>query len=273
VSLYFALAYAFTWLIWAPLWLPAFGVNALPVLPYHHFLGAYGPFIAAIIATGREEGMTGIGCMMRSLVDVRGRVPWIAIGLLGPFLLFAIAAATSVLFNQGDLPWSGLFVSSEFPQFAWWEFLLFNVFTFGIGEEVGWRGFALPRLQRRHSAFVATLILTAGWAIWHWPAFLYRPGYVGMSAGGIIGWFVSLLAGAFLLTWLFNSSRGSLLAVVLFHAAIDVVFTSDLSSDFVVNVTGALIMVAAVVVISVAGPSTISAGHKFEGWNRNGLEP
>jgi len=67
--------------------------------------------------------------------------------------------------------------SNEFPQFSALAFLAYNIVSFGFSEEVGWRGFALPRLQQRHAAWLATLWLTLGWAIWHAPLFLYRPGF------------------------------------------------------------------------------------------------
>lgn len=65
---------------------------------------------------------------------------------------------------------------------------------------------------------------------------------------------MSLLTGAVLLTWLYNASRGSLLVVALFHAMIDVVFTSDVSSSFVVNATGALVTCWGLLVLLLAGP-------------------
>ena len=136
--------------------------------------------------------------------------------------------------------------------------------TFGLGEEVGWRGFALPRLQARHSALVATLLLTVGWAVWHIPLFLYRPGYTGLGIAGVAGWLFSLVTGAVLLTWLYNSSRGSLLVVALFHATVDVVFTSTSSSPMVVNVLGAFITVWGILVVMVAGPRFLSRRGALE---------
>lgn len=56
---FFVLAYAISWLLWAPLWLPAFGVNGLPILPFHHALGALGPIAAAFVVSALETGPAG----------------------------------------------------------------------------------------------------------------------------------------------------------------------------------------------------------------------
>ena len=143
--------------------------------------------------------------------------------------------------------------SAEFPQFSPLAFLAYNVVTFGFGEEVGWRGFALPRLQQRYAAWLATLWLTLAWAIWHAPLFLYRPGFANMGVAGVIGWLFSLLTGSILLTWLYNESRGSLLVVALFHGGVDVAFTSATSSPVAVNTAGALITLWGAAVVMTAG--------------------
>ena len=153
---------------------------------------------------------------------------------------------------------AGFGISREFPQFSALGFLVYNVVSFGYGEETGWRGFALPRLQARHGALASTLLLTAGWALWHLPLFLYRPGYLTMGIGGIAGWLFSLLTGAVLLTWLYNESRGSILVVAIFHATVDIAFQSDLSSPFVVNVAGAVVTIFGIAVVAVAGPRHLS---------------
>jgi membrane protease YdiL (CAAX protease family) len=158
---------------------------------------------------------------------------------------------------------SGFGRSGEFPQFSALAFLFYNIISFGYGEETGWRGFALPRLQSRFSAFTATIVLTLGWAIWHIPLFFYRPGYMGMGVAEIMGWAFSLLTGAVLLSWLYNESRGSILVVALFHATIDIVFTSDMVSQFVVNSIGVLITSWGIVVLIVAGPRYLSVKGKM----------
>ena len=255
---FFALAYAISWLIWAPLWLPYFGVNVLPTLPFHHALGALGPITAAFVVAGVETGRAGVADLARRMGVWRGRIAWLAFALCGPFVILALSLIGSRLAGAQSTALADIGISREFPQFSAIGFLAYNVLTFGYGEETGWRGFALPRLQARHSAFVSTLLLTGGWALWHVPLFLYRPGYLSMSAAGVFGWLFSLVTGAVLLTWLFNESRGSILAVAVFHATVDVAFTSDVSSPFVVNAAGALFTLLGIAVLVLGGPRYLS---------------
>ncbi len=262
LTVFFALAYGISWLLWAPLWLPAFGIDGLPVIPFHHALGALGPITAALAVAAMETGRQGPLDLLRHMGLWRGRLVWVAVALLAPFALLAVAVGAASAFGGENLSLAGFGESREFPQFSAFVFLAYNIVSFGFGEEVGWRGFALPRLQARHSALVATLLLTLGWALWHVPLFFYRPGYASMDALGVVGWLFSLLTGAVLLTWLYNESRGSILVVALFHGAVDVAFTSSVSSPFAVNVAGALITLWGVAVLLIAGPRHLSGRGK-----------
>ena len=252
-----SLAYAISWLIWSPLWLPTLGIKGLPVLPFHHALGALGPCLAAFVVIAVFEGRERVTDLARRIVWP-GPNLWIAsIAGLGPLGLLMLSLLISwALGERADI--SELGTSSEFPQFSALAFFVYNFVSFGIGEEVGWRGFLLPRLQSRWNALAATAIVTLIWAGWHAPLFLYRPGYLDMGWGGALGWLVSLATGAVLTTSLFNSSRGSVLVVALFHAAIDVVFTGGASSPIATNVAGALITVAGLVTVFGLGARDLS---------------
>jgi len=102
------------------------------------------------------------------------------------------------------------------PDLGSWALPLWLVNS-GLGEESGWRGFALPTLRRRFSARVASLIIAVGWMIWHVPAFFYLPAYEQMGAGMMIGFFVGMLTGSFLLTWLTDLAGGSALLPIVWH--------------------------------------------------------
>ncbi len=239
---FFGLAYLISWVIWLPLYLPAFGIHSLPVLPYHHGLGGFGPMLAAFITTAIFQKKDGMAVLAKSMFAWKP-VLYIIIALASPFVLNLLAGAIDY-FLSGQVPdFSGMGNSKEFPDFNLLTFFLYNILFFGFGEEVGWRGFALPRLQSKYNALTASLLLSVFWAIWHWPLFLYRPGYVNMDVAGIFGWLFSLATGSVLLTWLFNSSRGSILACAIFHATVDIAFTSDFSNADIVQYTGVLITI------------------------------
>ncbi len=250
---FFLIAYGLSWLIWSPLWLPALGITGLPVLPFNHALGGFGPMLAAFICAALEEGKAGVRRLLRSMLDMRSP-SLLAVALLAPFALLA----AGMLFVEGPFDAAGIFRNKEFPTMGFVIFLLYNLLFFGFGEEVGWRGFALPRLQRNMNALWASLLLTLFWALWHWPLFLYRPGYTSMDAAGMAGWFFSLLTGSVLLTWLFNSARGSLLVVAIFHATVDIAFTCETATPAVVAILGALITIWGIAVVLIFKPKDLS---------------
>ena len=96
-----------------------------------------------------------------------------------------------------------------------------------MGEEPGWRGFALPRLEQRSGPLVGTILLGVLWGLWHLPLFLLVPGYNGAGTGfvGILIPFVAfvilVIAYTVVFTWVFNNTRGSILLAILLHASIN----------------------------------------------------
>jgi membrane protease YdiL (CAAX protease family) len=97
------------------------------------------------------------------------------------------------------------------------------LFSYAILEEIGWRGFLLPHLQEHYTAWRSTLILSVIWALWHLPFFFYRFEFSLLIS---IGFFFGIFVGTIILTSLYNSSRGVLWPVMLFH------FTNNLCSAF-----------------------------------------
>jgi membrane protease YdiL (CAAX protease family) len=103
----------------------------------------------------------------------------------------------------------------ELPGLGWLAGWALHTLSFGLGEETGWRGFALPRFQGKNTASMATLKLGLLWAGWHIPLFAYK--YSEMNLFGIIGFLIGMLSGAVIFTWLYNSTGGSILAVIFWH--------------------------------------------------------
>jgi membrane protease YdiL (CAAX protease family) len=263
LAAFFLLAYAISWLLWSPLWLPFFGVKANAFLPYQHGFGGLGPMIAAFATTAIFGKKGDLRALWQSLFRWQPLV-WTLAAILLPFI-FALLAGVIARFSDGVFPdfWK-MGTSSEFPELGIAAFVFYNVFFFGYGEEVGWRGFALPRLQEKHSALAATLILSVFWAGWHLPLFAYRPGYASMDIVGVAGWFFSIVAGGVLFTWLFNGSRGSLLACALFHGLTDVVFLADYGNENMMQHIGMLITLWGVAVLLIWGWRNLAPGERVK---------
>ncbi|MCW3123837.1 MAG: hypothetical protein JWQ38_3329 [Flavipsychrobacter sp.] len=262
LTLFIVLSYAISWLIWLPMYGPAIELPALPKLPFNHALGAYGPMLASFVTTLIFSKKEFAG-LLKKIMNW-GNIFLFLLSLLSPFVLYIISSLISNLYFGINVNLSPLGKSTEFPQWAIATVIFYNIVTFGIGEETGWRGLALPILQDKFNALKASVILTLIWAGWHLPLFLYRPGYVNMGAADIAGWILSLLTGSILLTWLFNSSKGSILLCAIFHATIDVAFTSPAADKHIVSIMGMLITIVGISVIFIFGPQKLSFSNKIQ---------
>ncbi len=226
---FFVLMFVISWGIWLPLPLL---LQHFPTLKDHpgwivfaDTAGAFGPCFAALIVTDKIEGLDGLTNLFRRFLIWRVGWGWYLIAFLLPAGISLVSTGLHLMFG-GDLPdYSHPPIYSEklpapLMQYNAWTllvpFFLLALFTrSSLGEEIGWRGFALARLQQRFSALIATLILAFIWALWVQPR-LHRLGHPGY----FLPFLVTLLGTVptqILMTWVFNSTRGSLLLVVLLN--------------------------------------------------------
>ena len=216
LTLYVSLAYLGTWLVWLPYWVAAVSDASAPGA-FLYYAAAFGPFVAAVVAESYERGLRGVRDLLGRLLDVRRAPGWVVVGVLSPLLLVPLAAIPVWMGTSAWPDWSQVGVTDRAPGLGPAMTWVLMVASYGVGEEVGWRGFLLPRLQAGRSALAATLLLVPIWAAWHLPTFWFREGYVGLGLVGTVGFLIGLAAGAVVLTALYNSSRGSILAVALWH--------------------------------------------------------
>jgi membrane protease YdiL (CAAX protease family) len=213
--LYFVAAYAWQWLCLFLSFLMVHGQITLPVP--HELIDTIG----AIGVTAYESGGAGVRALLRQVLRWRVRPRWYAIALGGPLLL-AFACVAFYLATGGTLP-----TAVPLPLPIWLLlpiYLIFvGLFTGGLDEELGWRGYALPRLQQRYGALTASLILGVIWAGWHLPNwFLPDSNQAAISFPIFVAGAVAL---SIILAWLYNSTGGSLLLVILAHTILDVAIT------------------------------------------------
>ncbi len=254
---YFVLANLISWIIWFPLYGHLIGLENLPKLPYHHGIGGLGPLLSSLITTWIFLKVDGIKNLIKRCLQLKPFL-YFLIALMSPFVIAISAILFQAYTNSTPIDLEGLTRSKEFPEMDLLFTFLYNVLFFGFGEEVGWRGFALPRFQTKWNALTSSLLFTFFWALWHLPLFFYRPGYIAMDISGILGWIFSLLTGSILLTWLYNSSKGSIAICAIFHSTIDIAFTSDISDSTIMNYMGIFITIWGIVTLLLFKPKNLS---------------
>jgi membrane protease YdiL (CAAX protease family) len=197
VGVFLILALALSWLAFIPYAMAEDGI------PWFTF----GPAIAAALVAGLVGGWTALKALFALVVRWRVTPVWYLVALGLPFLIQLVAVWLNPLFGAPVPNWSAIPPMAEvLPMVA-----LFAVFSGPLGEEIGWRGFALPRLLERHSALMASLILGAVWAVWHLPLIL-------VDDFTTYGAFMPVIA-AVVFTWVFQNTRGSVLLAILMHVS------------------------------------------------------
>ena len=217
---FFVLAYAVTWALWLPLvflQLPSF--SDVTHAPNIYFLPAVilGVTGSAFLMTAITQGKAGVLRLLHRYIMWRSKWWWYAVAIL---MIPVTEVLIGFVFPGGQGALHAFYPSA---------LLLYPVayashFYFGpLFEEAGWRGFALPRLQKLHGPFVGTLILGFLWGMWHLPIYILADFQDGFVNGVLnFGTFVVLtMAMTFIFTWLFNNTKGSLLFCILLHGSID----------------------------------------------------
>lgn len=261
---FFALAFLFTWPFLIADALGSFGlipfrlVTSGPGVLITILMG-YGPTFAALLVSAVIGGRAEVGTLLRRLLIWRVGVQWYAAAILGPATLFFLAAQIYVLLGGSlrSLPPVGLL------EVALNVLLLLIVHSLVNGEELGWRGFALPRLQNTQSALMASIILGAVWAFFHLPLFFTQGGGVGGSQAGMpaLAFVIQVIASSILLTWLFNHTRGSVLLACLFHAATNTwseLFAARTTDGSLMWLQTALFCAAALAVVLIFGATNLA---------------
>jgi membrane protease YdiL (CAAX protease family) len=179
-------------------------------MPIIVILGSWMPNLAAVTVTGVLAGREGIRHLLSKFFAFRIAVRWYFIALF-PFPL-AFAAAGLYRFAGGTAPGNtGLSVG------FWAGLIILNLLQGATGEEAGWRGFALPRLQETYGPLKASLILGLLWNFWHLPLWLLS-GYSGLDLLlYVLTFSASIISLAFLLTWISNKTPNSLIPIVIIH--------------------------------------------------------
>ena len=206
--MFFLIAYAISWTAWITLF-----ARHLPPLAWPgrwlYLAAVLAPHGAALVSSAVEGGRAELGAFYRRITR---RLPfrWAIVAICVPPIIYLVRDAMSVGFH---LPHDSFFHSPPRTVTA----LLLGQVVVVIGEEPGWRGFALPRLLGRFGPIVGTLILGIAWAFWHLPLFIITgtPQY----GTGFLPFALELMAWSMVMTLIMMHARGNVVAAMLFHAS------------------------------------------------------
>lgn len=255
VWLYFAIAYGWTWAFWmAAVQLgismnTTFGTELL-------MLGLLGPAVAGVGLTYLTQDKKGRHDYWQRVTDIR-RISfrWYLVIFLFYPAISALAALLDILTGG-----SGMVLGKAVENLAIITTMI-TLFLPAFMEELGWRGYALDRLQLRGSALLSSLILGTLWAFWHTPLFLFKDSIqYKMGFGSRTFWI--FIAGvvfmAIIMTWIFNNTHRSTLSAILWHAVANGTAGLFTLTERASNYSVVLMLVAAVIVARIWGAKTMT---------------
>lgn len=232
-------------------------------------LVGYGIFFAALIMTALTLGKGGIITLLKRFLIWRVGAKWYLVAFLLVPSLNLLGVVLNAALSQTPIDFSSVLGYKIFGPSAnlvvlILPYLLFDAVT--NGEEIGWRGYVLPRLQAKHSALVSSLILGVIWGLWHLPKFM-APG----NNGSFTLVLMDTVVKAVFLTWLYNNTGGSLLLTTLAHSSWNasgmvLPLASTVSGENVgASIIALLLLIVAVIVITViAGPARLSRTQRMQ---------
>ncbi len=237
--LFFALTYTFSWSVWLAI---AIGdVGASPLRNLAMGLAAAGPSVAGLLCMGRDEGRRGVRRLFTALLQWRLGAHWYALAIGGPLAVALVAIAVHRL-TFGD---DARFHLEATTVLLVPPALVAGLFIGPLQEELGWRGYALPRLLRRRRSLSAALVVGVPWACWHLP--LYGIGDGGLERAPLALFLLSTVALSVVYTWFWVVTGGSLVIALVLHSATNtasVLLLKDARSDFGPSIVAGALTVA-----------------------------
>ena len=213
---FFVLAYSISWALWLPVISQSFDEYRTGRATLLLFVGGFGPFLSALLLTCVEHGYVGAKNLLGRLVLWRVGFSWYLVALYGFPVCGLVAIVLCGLASLSDVLSRLPFVLFALPFSTVTRFLIVGP----LGEELGWRGYALPRMLAKHTPLKSSTALGILWAFWHVPLMLVPAWRGSVSAGAFLLIYpLSLVALTVIFTWVSLGTNGSLLLVMILHAS------------------------------------------------------
>jgi membrane protease YdiL (CAAX protease family) len=218
---FFLLTFLLSWLIWIPLLLSHYSIGPLKISEnlssIIRLFGVLMPMVSALILTTIQGGRAAMLHLLSRFKIWRVSWKWWAAIL---FVYPSVLIAAGILYNLFN-PQTAV----QLLQITAASLLVNIIFLLiaSLGEEIGWRGVALPSLLQRYNPLMASTILGLLWATWHIPFWLLIDTLSQYGAGYFALNFLFIVPSTFYMTWFFINSRGSLLLPVVFHAIFNII--------------------------------------------------
>ena len=213
--LFFMLVFALTWGLWIPATLTKFNGGVSPFGPDQSLgqFGRWAPGLIAMLVTLILAGKQALKGLFQPLGIWRVSFGWYVLAMFIQPLLFLVSRWLDGLLGNTYVIESQL-ASLSYPITFVIPIVILSSLPGSFAEELGWRGFALPRLQERNNAVVASIVLALAWGVWHVPSLLYFGETQPLS---ILFAVINFVPVTILYTLLYNNTKGSLMLVTLLH--------------------------------------------------------
>ena len=225
---YLIINYVISWSFLYPSYQLIIANDGITPLALIGFIGAYGPSIAAIIVQGILDS-TKLRVLFKKLIQFGSQWKLLGFVIVAPVVMYVIAHLASAVVHSSDFSINWILGFSNFP------FWCLVALPFGpMGEELGWRGFLLPKLLEKFSILKSTVFVGLAWGLWHLASFTFPgaaiPSFLPVNIGSVSLYFANTVALSLVFTYVHLKSKGSVFLAIVLHAFFNA--SSNIVLDF-----------------------------------------
>jgi len=268
ISLFFCLTLAISWAIWIPATVAKLNGGTSALAPEGPIGGTarWMPGLVAILLSFLVMGKTGIGKLFQPIRTWRVGLFWYLFAVLFQVVVFYLGKVIDTLPGNLYEVTSPLYSVYGSQAALMAPIVILFAFPGSLAEELGWRGYVLPRLQNKYNALLSSAVIAIIWGVWHIPLLIY---FGDLGANDFVGYVVAVvnfIPVAITYTWIYNNTKGSLLLVTLFHVGQQL--SNNLLGQLPTYSDEILVWIFAIAIIIIGGIESFSrriSKHQYAG--------